>query len=45
MNSPPLDLLVGVYSSPRFPLDRRTSAAAMAARFQLPSLSARAAGG
>ena len=34
-----LDLLVAVYSSPKFPLDLRMSAAAMAARFQVPALS------
>ena len=35
-----LDLLVAVYRSPKFPLDLRMSAAAQAARYQVPSLSA-----
>jgi hypothetical protein len=35
-----LDLLVAVYRSPKFPLDLRMSAAAQAARYQMPTLSA-----
>ena len=35
-----LDLLVAVYRSSKFPLDLRMRAAAQAARYQVPSLSA-----